>query len=648
MWLWPVPGDGVVLRSRSQLDMDSEVLASHSSGKDLAVKRVELDEEDDEGFKYDGISVSDSEGEEEDDMDLEAALLAVRQKEAAEAAAASGGAPPPRPHSKGERKADDEAGGPPASGEARLEERPTVVEDYLRNFLIKADMMRTLDVFNTEWYEKTKRGELPADVVGEAVPDVYQTTAGLEDSVRRLQVELAQAQGVAAKAQGTWDQFRKERDFHRMHHKRVVQEKNKLIMDLKRLKKHYEAYEPTIAELKDKYESAMKEKMLMRLERDRIRSKVKALESQLATLQAPKEAKPSSAKKPKRKGGNTPFPVEAVANPHLDVDYPAANISTFQMARTYTGHEAGVSAVAFHPTKPITATASDDGTWKMWSVPDGELIMTGEGHQDWLAAVAFHPRGTHLASSSGDGVVKVWDFVTASCAATYSDHTGAAWGVDWHYTGDFLASCSMDHTVKVWDMNSHKCRQTMRGHADSVNAVAFQPFSNNLVTASGDKTVSIWDTRSGLCVQTFYGHNNAVNDAIFNLRGDTIASCDADGVVKLWDVRVVGERATLESGEQAINKLALDAAGHTLVAASDDGSMKVFNADSLSALGSLRGHEDSVQAVAFSADDTYLVSGGSDSTFRVWCHPSHAEAAPGPSGAALTSASAGAGAASGR
>ena len=40
-------------------------------------------------------------------------------------------------------------------------------------------------------------------------------------------------------ASATWDKFRKERDFHRMHHKRVAQEKNRLISDLQRLKKHY-------------------------------------------------------------------------------------------------------------------------------------------------------------------------------------------------------------------------------------------------------------------------------------------------------------------------------------------------------------------------------------------------------------------------
>jgi len=603
-----------------------DVLKTHAAGQTLAVERVELDEEVDDGFQYDAVSVSDSDGDDMADLDLDSALLAVKQADAAASAAASGGRSPAK-HT--ESKRDNEAGGPSAPA-AAVEEQHTVVEDYLRNFLIKAGMLRTLDSFNTEWYEKAQQGTLPANIQGESVPDVYATTAQLEDRVKRLQVELRQAQDVAGKAHGTWDQFRKERDFHRMHHKRVVQEKNKLIVDLKRLKKHYEAYEPTIAELKDKYEAAMKEKMLMRLERDRTKAKVKALETQLAALQTPAEDAKPKGKKKRRKGADTPFPTEDVANPHLEVQYPPADIATFNMAHTWKGHEAGVSAVAWHPTKPIVATASDDASWKMWSIPDGELIMSGEGHQDWLSAVAFHPQGTHLASASGDGVVKVWDFVTASCAATFADHTGAAWGVDWHYTGDFLASCSMDHTVKLWDAHSHKCRQTMRGHADSVNALAFQPFSCNLATASGDKTVSIWDVRSGLCVQTFYGHSNAVNDCVFSLRGDTIVSCDADGIVKLWDVRVVAELATLEAGTQPANKVALDASGSILSVASDDGSMKVFDTASMAALGSLRGHEDAVQTCAFSSDSAYMVSGGSDHTFRVWCAPQHADAPPAP------------------
>merc|ERR1719305_1130186 len=91
---------------------------------------------------------------------------------------------------------------------------------------------------------------------------------------------------LATAGDTTGDKFRKERDFHRMHHRRVVQEKNKLLVDLKRLKRHYEQYEPTLIELRHKYEVAMKEKMLMRLERDRFLSKAESLQKQLSQVQA--------------------------------------------------------------------------------------------------------------------------------------------------------------------------------------------------------------------------------------------------------------------------------------------------------------------------------------------------------------------------
>ena len=79
--------------------------------------------------------------------------------------------------------------------------------------------------------------------------------------------------------------LRKERDFHRMHHKRIVQEKNKLITDIKRLKNHYASYEPTLRQLKQKYETAMKEKMLTKLERDRAVGQVQGLKSTLKNME---------------------------------------------------------------------------------------------------------------------------------------------------------------------------------------------------------------------------------------------------------------------------------------------------------------------------------------------------------------------------
>jgi hypothetical protein len=63
--------------------------------------------------------------------------------------------------------------------------------------------------------------------------------------------------------------MRKERDYHRMHHNRVVQEKNKLITDLKRMKAHYDTYEPLLKQMKEKYDFVMRDKVVNQLERDK-------------------------------------------------------------------------------------------------------------------------------------------------------------------------------------------------------------------------------------------------------------------------------------------------------------------------------------------------------------------------------------------
>ena len=114
---------------------------------------------------------------------------------------------------------------------------------------------------------------------------------------------------------------------------------------------------------------------------------------------------------------NTPsvIPIKDRANPHLTETYEPSG-THLSAQKTFKGHLMGVTSLSFNPKKDILATGSDDTTWKLWSVPNGDLIMSGEGHLDWVGGVEFHPRGNLLATASGDGTVKIWDFVNACCA----------------------------------------------------------------------------------------------------------------------------------------------------------------------------------------------------------------------------------------
>jgi WD40 repeat protein len=588
------------------------------------LERVEFsDDEEEEEFKYEEVDEN-GEGDEDDADELADALASLQVR-----------------HKYGSPESTKNP------SNAMTQVRPSVVDDFIRNFMIKAGLKRTLDSFNTEWYEMQSKGKLPAEL-STAVPDIYLRNEELDAQARVLREQVDKMRVVAARAESTWDKFRKERDFHRMHHKRVVQEKNKLIDDLRRLRNHLRSYEPTIEELKKRHESAMKEKMLVKLERDRLKSRVKVLEEQVQNLSGQPAAPASSSRVDasasqasrgapakgsniageSKEGGRSAtrtvrkaavYPADdAGANPYQDIEFDPVAAESYLTRKTYKGHVNSVSACAFHPTKPVFATASDDETWRLWSVPDCELVMSGEGHNGWVSDLHFHPYGSHLVTSSGDATVKLWEFGQARCTHTFTDHTQAVWGCEFHYAGDFVASCSMDHTVRIWDLLAGKCRGTLRGHVDSVNAVTWQPYTSNVFSASSDKTISLWDGRTGLCVQTYYGHTNSCNHIAASKDGNMVVSCDADGYIKAWDVRMFAELGTIETGAHPVNKVAIDRSGKKVIAASDDATVKVIDLTDFSVVNSLAGHEGAVQTVAFAPNDAYFVSGSSDCTYRVW------------------------------
>uniref|UniRef100_H2YSK2 Uncharacterized protein n=1 Tax=Ciona savignyi TaxID=51511 RepID=H2YSK2_CIOSA len=522
--------------------------------------------------------------------------------------------------------------------------RPEVIDDFVRNFLLRMGMKRTLETFQTEWWVvgNPHVGE-PSCVVGN--PHATHPTNPHPPQVR----DAAEGATWGGRYRDqTYVQLQKGRDFHRVNHKRVVQEKNRLITDIKRLKKHYTSYEPTLRLLKQKYEIAMKEKMLTKLERDRAVGQREGggapssggISGGADTICAPRGEDgeggkcvlsplltpiPPGQRVPVRHPGQ-PIPHPREGPPHTshpNWGFPPNGVNQ----RGFVGdlgclllilrnNSLPPPSVSLHPRKQIAVTTSDDHLWKMW-VPSGDIIMTGEGHTDWVSDSDFHPGGAQLATSSGDSCVKIWDFSQASCVLTLSDHTHAVWGVTWHSCGDFLASCSMDNTSKIWDVHSERCRSTLRGHADSVNSIQFLHFANTLLTSSADKTLSLWDARTGLCAQTFYGHMHSVNHAVFNLKGDTIASCDSYGTVKFWDVRHVAPMITVDVGPHPANRVAFDPSGHLLAVASNDGTIKTVEIGT-SDVTMLAGHDDAVQAVTFDLGGQFMLSGGSDGTLRVW------------------------------
>lgn len=146
------------------------------------------------------------------------------------------------------------------------------------------------------------------------------------------------------------------------------------------------------------------------------------------------------------------------------------------------------------------ASASQDGTVKLWAVTRGVVLQTLTDHSGPVLSVAFNPQNDYLASGSEDGDTIVWSVKSIveghidhqiKTTLTHTQHTGAVWCLDFSPNGQYLASGGADRTIWVWDFKEDQIYRLAAEHGDAVTAVAFNPDKTMLVTGSLDRRIKL-------------------------------------------------------------------------------------------------------------------------------------------------------------
>jgi len=265
-------------------------------------------------------------------------------------------------------------------------------------------------------------------------------------------------------------------------------------------------------------------------------------------------------------------------------------LKTSKLLIAMQGHAESIWQLAYSPDDALLASASADGTIRIWDAASGRLSLTlPRHHANWVWTVAWSPDGGRLATGGSDSRIVVWDAVGA---------------VEGAKKADFLAERSSRDTA--WAQSAAVERQNAaekasplrhwQAHEKSVQKLTWAPTESRMIVSVGaEGSIAIWDGEVGALDCRLMGHLGSVTCVDVNPRNsEVIATGGEDYTVRLWDLHDVepGSSASRESREQIWG---LNLQHYTL-----------------------KGHEGAVVTLKFLGDGQLLASGSKDCEVRLW------------------------------
>mmetsp|Transcript_35485 Transcript_35485/g.85618 ORF Transcript_35485/g.85618 Transcript_35485/m.85618 type:complete len:470 (-) Transcript_35485:333-1742(-) len=188
---------------------------------------------------------------------------------------------------------------------------------------------------------------------------------------------------------------------------------------------------------------------------------------------------------------------------------------------TLHGHHGAILDFEWNPfDDSMLATASEDTTIKIWSIPDDwepigekgaskagsditESMVDLVGHAKKVNLLRFHPTASNvLASTSSDYTVKLWDVEAAQELTTFDEMQDLCQDIVWDYKGDNYATACKDKRVRFVDARTSKVTAMIEQAHDGTKGVkvVYMGESGKVLTTGhsrgSGREVKIWDLKN--------------------------------------------------------------------------------------------------------------------------------------------------------
>jgi WD40 repeat protein len=291
--------------------------------------------------------------------------------------------------------------------------------------------------------------------------------------------------------------------------------------------------------------------------------------------------------------------------------------------KTLHGHTKAVLKVAISPDSRWIASASADGTVRVWEIATGKALFVLTGHQGPVNSVAFLPGlgPVELFSAGEDGTIRRWKWANEH-AAPQSEvllRLGKPLNTLAVSPAGKLATGGEDQAVHIYELGSHRV-YTLQENSGIVYGLAFNADGSALVTTTGPGDLREWNMNTGELLNQGTPFPRITQEGW--IRG--LAFAPDGGVLVPGEGYAVYEYYFSESYSDiliqhtsATRDIAYSPDGLRAASAGEDWLIGYYNPGYNTTMN-LSGHRGPVNSVAFSTDSKWLVSGGEDGKILVW------------------------------
>ncbi len=266
------------------------------------------------------------------------------------------------------------------------------------------------------------------------------------------------------------------------------------------------------------------------------------------------------------------------------------------------------------------ASSHNSSTTPPQHVP-GTLITQLIGHSDKVNAVAWSPDGHHIATASNDGTTRIWSSSGGNATFIYTGHSGPVNSVAWSRDSQRIASASDDTTVRLWSAGG-TTTQTFTGHGRSVSAAQWSPDAQRVASCDSGG-LRVWESGAGTQDASFMNPGNGFSGCDWSPDGQFIALSSFDRTVRIWSFASRAQTTDFTNHSDRVFSVAWSPDGQFVASAGQGGRVHVWRPSGAEVFV-YTGHQNGVQGLAWSPDSRFIASGGGDDTgygdtsVRVW------------------------------